>query len=57
MRNLDIFRLPEPVAVLAHFGAGILNKSNFLVFLKILRKAADQAIYLHSNHCLWKAAK
>ena len=53
MRNLDIFRLPEPVAVLAHFVAGILNKSNFLVYLKVFkRKAADQAIYLHSNNCL-----
>ena len=44
MRKLDFFRLPAPAAVLAHLGAGSLKKSNFLIFSKVLRKGADQAI-------------
>ena len=29
----------------AHLGAGNLKKSNILIFSKVLRKGADQAIY------------
>ena len=46
MRKLDFSRLPAPAVMLAHLGAGSLKKSNFLIFSKVLRKGADQAIYL-----------
>ena len=45
MRKLDFFRMPAPAAILVHLGAGSLKKSNFLIFSKVLRKGADQAIY------------
>ena len=44
MRKLDFFRLQAPAAVPAHIGASSLKKSNFLIFSKVLRKGADQAI-------------
>ena len=46
MRKLDFFRLPVPVAMLVHLGAGSLKKFNFLIFSKVLRKGADQANYM-----------
>ena len=57
MRKLDFFRLQAPAAVPAHIGASNLKKSNFLIFSKVLRKAADQANFqwdweAKRNHCL-----
>ena len=47
MRKLDFFRLPaSPRCAGMAAGAGSLKKSNFLIFSKVLRKGADQAIYL-----------
>ena len=43
MRKLDFFRLLVPRCASTAAGASSLEKSNFLIFSKVLRKAPDQA--------------
>ena len=46
MTKLEILRLSAPRCASMAAGAGSLEKSNFLVFSKVLRKAPDQANYI-----------